>query len=218
MLRIAVLASGRGSNLAALLAAIDDRRLKSQIVGVFSDRANAPALELARENRIPARSQDPAAYSRRADFDEALFNEVQAVQPDLIVCAGYMRLISERAVRRCLGKMINIHPSLLPKYPGLHTHARALAAGDSESGASVHLVIPELDAGPVLAQARVPIHVGDDAAALAARILEREHPLLVACVAAIESGELKLADPALWRGAPMGAALQLSAHDELEMP
>ncbi len=216
MLRIAVLASGRGSNLAALLAAMKDGHLRSRVVGVFSDRAKAPALEMARREGIPALSLDPAAYPRRADFDEALFNEVEAVQPDLIVCAGYMRLISERAVRRFLGKMINIHPSLLPNYPGLHTHARALAAGDAESGASVHLVIPELDAGHVLAQARVAIEAGDDPAALAARILEREHPLLVACVAAIERGELELSEPPRWRGQALAKPLRLSARGELE--
>ena len=216
MLRLAVLASGRGSNLGALLAAIADGRLQSKVVGVFSDRVAAPALELARHHGIPALALDPGAYSRRADFDEALFNEVAAVQPDLIVCAGYMRLISERAVRRFLGKMINIHPSLLPKYPGLHTHARALAAGDAESGASVHLVIPELDAGAVLAQARVPVLPGDEAGTLATRILGREHPLLVACVAAIERGELELSDPLRWQGKTLAAPLQLSARGELE--
>ena len=215
MLRLAVLASGRGSNLGALLAAMADGRLSSRVVGVFSDRATAPALELARQNGIPASALDPAAYSRRADFDEALFNEVAAVQPDLIVCAGYMRLISARAVRRFLGKMINIHPSLLPKYPGLHTHARALAAGDAESGASVHLVIPELDAGTVLAQARVPL-AGDDPARLAARILDREHPLLVACIAALERGELELSGSPRWRGQDLDAPLQLSGRGELE--
>jgi phosphoribosylglycinamide formyltransferase-1 len=217
MLRLAVLASGRGSNLGALLAAIESGRLKARIVGVFSDRANAPALDLARRNGIPALALDPAAHPRRADFDEALFNEVEAVQPDLIVCAGYMRLISEPAVRRFLGKMINIHPSLLPKYPGLNTHARALAAGDAESGASVHLVIPELDAGAVLAQARVPVLPGDEAGALAARILAREHPLLVACVAAIADGELDVSGAPRWRGRLLHAPLQLSGRGELEM-
>jgi phosphoribosylglycinamide formyltransferase-1 len=216
MLRLAVLASGRGSNLAALLAAIAAGTLKSRLVGVFSDRANAPALDLARRNGIPALALDPAAHPRRAEFDEALFSEVEAVQPDLIVCAGYMRLISETAVRRFLGKMINIHPSLLPKYPGLHTHARALAAGDVESGASVHLVIPELDAGAVLAQARVPVLAGDEPSTLAARILAREHPLLVACVAAIADGELEISGSPRWRGQALDAPLQLSARGELE--
>jgi phosphoribosylglycinamide formyltransferase-1 len=127
-----------------------------------------------------------------------------------------MRLISETAVRRFLGKMINIHPSLLPKYPGLHTHARALAAGDVESGASVHLVIPELDAGAVLAQARVPVLAGDEPSTLAARILAREHPLLVACVAAIADGELEISGSPRWRGQALDAPLQLSARGELE--
>ena len=216
LLRIAVLASGRGSNLRALLQAKADAGLAIDIVGVFSDRPGCPALAVAAEAGIATFAQRPADFANRDAYDDQLFSRIAAVQPDLIVCAGYMRLISERAVRRFLGKMINIHPSLLPKYPGLHTHARALAAGDAESGASVHLVIPELDAGAVLAQAPVPVLAGDDPASLAARILGREHPLLVACIAAIEAGDLELSDAPRWRGKPLDAPLQLSARGDLE--
>ena len=216
MLRLAVLASGRGSNLGALLAAIKDGRLNSQVVGVFSDRASAPALEMARQNGIPALSLDPTAYSRRRDFDEALFNEVTAVQPDLIVCAGYMRLISERAVRRFQDRMINIHPSLLPKYPGLDTHARALAAGDREHGASVHVVIPALDAGPVIAQARVPVLACDTCESLTLRVLEREHPLLIQCVKAISEGTITLSGGQIhWNGKLLRSPLLLNSSDQL---
>ena len=216
-MRLAVLASGRGSNLRALLEAGRDGRLDSRVVGVFSDRARAPALAVAREFGVTARAFKPADFADRVAFDDAFFDAVAAIQPDLIVCAGYMRLISDRAVRRFQGKMINIHPSLLPAHPGLDTHARVLAAGDVETGASVHVVTPELDAGPVLAQARVPVHAGDDAAALAERVLGVEHELLVQAVRAIERGELDPAStPPRSMGRTLAAPLQPAAAGELE--
>ena len=190
--RIAVLASGRGSNLQALLDAIASGRLPAQVAGVFSDKPGCGAIAIARRHGLPAVALPPRDYGSRAAHDEALFSEVARVQPDLIVCAGYMRIISEGALRRFEGRMINIHPSLLPKYPGLDTHARALAAGDTEHGASVHAVIPALDAGPLLAQVRVPVRAGDDAAALAQRLLPREHALLVASVDLLASGRARL--------------------------
>lgn len=217
-MRLAVLASGRGSNLRAMLEAGRNGRLASRVVGVFSDRPAAGALSVAREFGVPAHVTRPGDFSARAAFDEALFSAVAAIQPDLIVCAGYMRLISDRAVRRFQGKIINIHPSLLPAYPGLDTHSRVLAAGDAETGASVHVVTPELDGGPVLAQSRVPVHAGDDAAALAQRVLGVEHELLVQVVAAIESGDL---DPSMqnprWRGLPLAAPLRAGAAGNLEI-
>ena len=193
-LRLAVLASGRGSNLQAILAAISQGRLRAQLVGVFSDRARAPALERAREAGVPAEAIAAKAFATRDQFDEHLFSRVDAVHPDLIVCAGYMRLISDAAVAAHTGRMINIHPSLLPAFKGLHTHEQALAAGVAWHGASVHYVTAELDGGPVIAQARVPVHAGDDAATLAARVLEREHPLLVACLQHIADGRVQLID------------------------
>jgi phosphoribosylglycinamide formyltransferase-1 len=216
-MRLAVLASGRGSNLRALLEATRGGRLHSRVVGLFSDRPAAPALTVAREFGVPAHVTRPADFASRVAFDEALFSAVASVQPDLIVCAGYMRLISERAVRRFQGKMINIHPSLLPAYPGLDTHARVLAAGDAESGASVHVVTTELDGGPVLAQARVPVLAGDDADVLARRVLGVEHELLVQVVAAIERGELDpSSDPPRWHGQALQAPLRAGATGTLE--
>jgi phosphoribosylglycinamide formyltransferase-1 len=218
-MRLVVLASGRGSNLRALLEAGRDGRLASRVVAVFSDRAQAPALALARESGVSAKAFKPADFADRVAHDEALFEGVAAVQPDLIVCAGYMRLISDRAVRRFQGKMINIHPSLLPAHPGLDTHARVLAAGDAETGASVHVVTPELDGGPVLAQSRVPVRAGDDAAALAARVLDVEHELLVQVVGAIERGELDPAStPPRWQGHALAAPLRAGAAGRLEEP
>ena len=213
-LRIAVLASGRGSNLRALCQAADRGALAAQVVGVFSDKPDSGALAFARARGLSAEAFRPKDFASREAHDESLFNAVAGVQPDLIVCAGYMRLISAAAVRRFQGRMINIHPSLLPKYPGLDTHARALAAGDAEHGASVHGVIPALDAGPVLAQARVPVRATDTAATLAARVLDREHPLLVATVAALASGRLHLCPEHVeFDGRPLAAPLQLGADD-----
>jgi len=187
-LRIAVLASGRGSNLQALLDAQDGSTFA--VVGVFSDRANAPALDRAAAAGVPAIAIEPTGFATREAFDAALCDAIDTCSPDLVVCAGYLRILSDAAVERYAGRMINIHPSLLPKFPGLRTHAQAIAAGDAEHGASVHYVIPALDAGPRIAQARVPVRPGDTPAQLAARVLEREHPLLVACVRAIAEGRV----------------------------
>lgn len=214
--RIAVLASGRGSNLRALIEARQRGELAADVVGVFSDKPDCGAIALAREQGIENLAIRPRDSPSREVFDEQLFSAVAAVQPDLIVCAGYMRLISEAAVRRCQGRMINIHPSLLPKYPGLDTHARALGAGDAEHGASVHVVIPALDSGPVLAQARIVIGAGDTPETLARRLLDREHPLLVATVGLIASGRLRLgADSATFDGAPLRQPLRLDEDNRL---
>jgi len=181
-LRVAVLVSGRGSNLQALIDAQASGRLPIELVGVFSDQPKAHALERARAAGIPAHACAPRDHKGRTAFDEALFGQVAAVQPKLIVCAGYMRIVSAAVVERWLGRMINIHPSLLPAYPGLHTHERVLAAGDAEHGASVHFVTPELDGGPVIAQARLPVQPGDTPATLAERLLPLEHALMIATV------------------------------------
>ena len=211
-----MLASGRGTNLQALLAAIEGGRLRASIVGVFSDRAVAPVLARAREAGLQAESIRPRDFANRIEFDAALFARVDAVQPDLIVCAGYMRLLSEREVDARRGRMINIHPSLLPAFKGLHTHEQALAAGAPVHGASVHYVTPELDGGPVIAQARVPVLPGDDADALAARVLVREHPLLVATVELIAAARVALRDDGVHvDGRRLAAPLQLSPDGTL---
>ncbi len=217
-MRIAVLASGRGSNLRALLAAERDGRLGgARVEGVFSDRADAGAVASAAAAGRTAVALSPRDFADRLAFDTALFDRVLAIEPDLVVCAGYMRILSAAAIWRAAGRIINIHPSLLPKYPGLDTYARALAAGDSEHGASVHQVVPAVDAGPVLARATVPILPGDDVAALQARVLLREHPLLVAVVCAIAEGQLTLGPATLaWCGNPLHAGLSLTGDNRLE--
>ncbi len=186
--RLAVLASGRGSNLQALLDAIADGSLPAAVVGVFSDRPDAPALAMVPEaRRWSARPRD---YADRAAFDAALADAVAAVAPDWVVCAGYMRILGGDFIARFAGRLLNIHPSLLPRHRGLHTHAAALAAGDAEHGASVHFVTPELDAGAVIAQVRLPVRAGDTPETLAARLLPLEHRLLVATVGLAVAGRL----------------------------
>jgi phosphoribosylglycinamide formyltransferase-1 len=216
-LRVAVLVSGRGSNLRALIEAQQNAHLPIEIVGVFSDKADCQALALAEQAAIPTTALSARDFATREAFDDALFDRIAAVQPDLIVCAGYMRIISDAAVRRFEGRMINIHPSLLPKYPGLQTHARAIAAGDREHGASVHRVIPALDAGPVLAQARVAVHPGDTAETLARRVLAREHALLVQSVRWLAERRASLAGTEFHRdGQPLSAPLLLNDQNQLE--
>lgn len=195
-LRIAVLASGRGSNLQAILDAIAAGSLDASVVGVFSDRPDAAALQ-----RVPAElrwSRAPSGFPDRAAFDAALGDAVAACAPDWIVCAGYMRILGTAFVQRFRGRLLNIHPSLLPRHRGLHTHARALAAGDAEHGASVHFVSPELDAGAVLAQAAIAITPDDTADSLAARVLALEHPLLLAVLQWAAAGRICEQDGQAW--------------------
>lgn len=180
-LRVAVLLSGRGSNLLALIEAAA-RGLPIQLVGAFGDRADAPGLARASAAGIATASFNPKQYSYKAAFEAALFDAVAAVGAELVVLAGFMRVLSAATVEHWRGRLINIHPSLLPKFQGLHTHARALEAGESEHGASVHFVTPVLDGGPVLMQTRLPIQSDDTAESLAARLLPLEHQLLVASV------------------------------------
>ena len=215
-LRVAVLASGRGSNLQALLDAIAAGTLHARIVGVFSDKPACGAITIARTHGVHTVAIRPVDCADRGAHDEALFSEIAAVQPDLIVCAGYMRIIGAPALSRFEGRMINIHPSLLPRHPGLDTHGRALAAGDAEHGASVHAVIPALDAGPLLAQVRVPVVEGDDAATLSQRLLPREHALLVACARLFAQRRVQLhADHVQLDGRRLVAPLQLDAANHL---
>lgn len=218
-LRLAVLASGRGTNLGAILHAIADGSLDACVAGVFSDRASAPVLQRARGAGIPGLAFDATAYPDRPAFDEAVFSAVDAVQPDLIVMAGYMRLVSAGVVIPRIGRMLNIHPSLLPAFKGLHTHRQALDAGAQVHGASVHVVTPVLDDGQVIAQARVEVSAADTPESLAARVLAREHPLLVDTLRLFAGGRLA------WRGdaialdtKPLASPLQLGATDHLDVP
>ncbi|GLQ88890.1 phosphoribosylglycinamide formyltransferase [Dyella flagellata] len=193
-LRIAVLASGRGSNFAALLAARERGELPVEFVLVATDKAAAPVLQLAQMAGIPTMVLDPRDYADRRAYDFALFDRIGASKPDLLVLAGFMRIIDGEALKPWVGRMINIHPSLLPKYRGLHTHRRALKAGDLQHGASVHYVTAELDGGPVIAQASMPVEAGDDESTLAERLLPLEHQLLPAVVALIAAGRLALGE------------------------
>ncbi|HEY4531256.1 MAG TPA: phosphoribosylglycinamide formyltransferase [Luteimonas sp.] len=214
--RLAVLASGRGSNLQAILDAIASGTLDARVVGVFGDRAKAFALQRARDAGIPARALRPRDYPGRDGFDAALFAEVATVRPDFIVCAGYMRLLGAAALAPWAGRILNIHPSLLPDFKGLDTHARALAVGVPEHGASVHFVTADLDGGPVVAQARVPVLEGDDADTLAARVLATEHPLMVATLQLLCAGRVALrGDVVHLDGQPLAAPLQLTANSRL---
>jgi phosphoribosylglycinamide formyltransferase-1 len=212
--RIAVLASGRGSNLQAILDAIAAQRLDAQVVAVLSDKPEASALLKVSPDQRWARS--PKDFPDRAAFDAAMADALDAFAPDWIVCAGYMRILGPAFVARFDGRLVNIHPSLLPLYKGLHTHARALQAGDAEHGASVHFVVPELDAGTVLAQARVPVQAGDTADALALRVLAVEHPLLIASLALLVSGRVtEQAGQLQLDGHPLFSPLRLDCAGQL---
>lgn len=212
--RLAVLVSGQGSNLQALLEAIADGRLDADVVGVFSDRPAAPALERV----APALRWSRAArtYPERAAFDAELADAVAATAPDWVFCAGYMRILDACFVRRFQGRLLNVHPSLLPRYKGLHTHARALQAGDTEHGASVHFVVPALDAGAVVAQAPIPILPGDSPPSLAERLLPHEHRLVVAVMVLACSGRLAERDgQALLDGQTLFTPLRLDSTGHL---
>jgi len=212
-LRIAVLASGRGSNLAALIAARDAGTLPVEFVLVASDKASAGALRLAEAAGIPTLALNPKSYPDRPTFDRELFGRIAASGADLLVLAGFMRVIDGSALAPWAGRIVNIHPSLLPKYRGLHTHRRALEAGDAEHGASVHFVTAELDGGPLIAQARLAIETGDDEETLARRLLPLEHRLLPAVVALVAAHRLALGEAGvLLDGQPLRAPLQLGEH------
>ena len=212
--RIAVLASGRGSNLQAILQAIADNTLDAEVVGVFSDKPTAPALR-----QVPAArrwSARPTAFPDRAAYEAALADAVASTRPDWVVCAGYMRILGDAFITRFRGRLLNIHPSLLPKHRGLHTHARAIAAGDPEHGASVHFVIPELDAGAVIARVKVPVLPGDTPETLAARLLPREHALLVVVLGLASEGHLaEQEDVTRCHGQPLLNPLSLDSADRL---
>lgn len=171
MKRIVVLISGRGSNMQALL----DAHLNAAVAAVVSNVPDAGGLATAQAHGIPTAVIDHRLYRDRATFDAALAAEIDRHQPDLVVLAGFMRVLTEGLVQRYAGRMLNIHPSLLPAFPGLHTHRRALAAGVRVHGCTVHFVTADLDHGPIVVQAAVPVLAGDTEQALAARVLAQEH-------------------------------------------
>ena len=177
MKRVAILISGGGSNMLALLSDMVGDHPARPVLVASNDPA-AGGLAKAAALGVPTAAVDHRTFGRdRAGFEAELLNPILDAAPDILCLAGFMRVLTPDFVRRFEGRMLNIHPSLLPKYPGLHTHQRAIDAGDTEAGCTVHLVTPELDGGPILGQARVPILPGDSADTLAARVLVQEHQL-----------------------------------------
>jgi phosphoribosylglycinamide formyltransferase 1 len=192
--KLAILISGRGSNMASLARACEAGRCPARVVAVIASRADSPGVALARELGLRVEVMPHAAYAERAAYDDALEQRLGAMQVDLVALAGFMRILGDGFVQRFDGRLVNIHPSLLPSFPGLDTHARALAAGVRAHGATVHLVTPTLDHGPILAQAVVSVRSDDDAASLGARVLRAEHRLYPAVVRWILEDRVRVSD------------------------
>jgi phosphoribosylglycinamide formyltransferase-1 len=192
--RISVLISGRGSNLGALIEATRAAAFRGAITHVISNRPGAGGLAHAEGHAIATAVVDHQRFASREAFEEKLAETVDAGAPDLVILAGFMRVLSCDFVERYRGRMLNIHPSLLPAYPGLHTHRRALADGVRIHGCTVHFVTSEVDVGPIVAQAAVPVLPGDDEESLAARVLAQEHRLLPAAARWFCAGQLALVD------------------------
>ena len=192
--RITILISGRGSNMAALIDAAAAGRIHGAVTQVISNRADAAGLDTAQMHGIATTVVDHRAHASRAAFDDALSAVIDRSEPDLIVLAGFMRILGADFVQRYAGRMLNIHPSLLPAYPGTDTHRRALADRAARHGCTVHFVTPDVDGGPIVAQAEVPIRSDDDSESLAARVLAEEHRLLPQVVGWFCDGRLRLAN------------------------
>jgi len=175
--KLVILLSGSGSNLQAFIDACNNGELPATIAAVISNKADAMGLQRARDAGIATAVVDHRQYPDRESFDTELMRVIDSHQPDLVILAGFMRILTPGFVRHYAGRLMNIHPSLLPKYPGLNTHARAIEAGDREAGATVHFVTEELDGGPPIVQARVPVRENDTPETLAARVLSKEHAI-----------------------------------------
>jgi len=198
MYKIVVLISGGGSNLQAIIDNIQAGNIKAEISAVISNRADAFGLERAEKSGIDNHVLDHTVFGSRESFDESLSQIIDSYEPDLIVLAGFMRILSDEFVEHFHGKMINIHPSLLPKYKGLSTHQRALESGDNEHGASVHFVIPELDAGTIIIQGIVPIEANDTPHELQQRVHKIEHQIYPQAVKYLAEEGLALQDGELF--------------------
>ena len=196
MKRIVCLISGRGSNLESILRAAEAEcwaaEVPARVVAVISNRADAPGLAIASAQDVPVAVVEHQRFASREQFDARLAESIEAHSPDLVVLAGFMRILGPAFVRRYEGRMLNIHPSLLPAFPGLHTHQRAIDAGCKLAGASVHFVTPELDHGPIVLQSVVPVLAGDDAGVLAARVLATEHRIYPLAVRWFVEGRLRI--------------------------
>jgi len=189
--RTVIMVSGSGTNLQAI---IDAAVPEIDIVAVVSDNPGAYGLQRAQDAGIAGVTVDYKSYENRADFDQALLETIQQIDPELIVLAGFMRILDDALVNAYTGRMLNIHPSLLPDYPGLNTYQRALDAGESHHGTTVHFVIPELDAGPAVLQYRVAITPDDTAETLAARVQQGEYQIYPLAIARVASGQLQMRD------------------------
>jgi len=191
-LRVVVLISGSGSNLQALIDQTASGELPIDIVAVISNRPDVQGLARAASANIPTQVLDHKDFSKRDEFDRALMAAIDIFSPGLVVLAGFMRILTAEFTHHYLGRMLNIHPSLLPKFQGLHTHQRALEAGETHHGVTVHFVTDELDGGPAVVQARVPILPTDDAAALAKRVQRQEHVIYPLAVKWFALGQLQM--------------------------
>lgn len=214
-LQLAILISGRGSNMAAIARACLDGRINARVNVVISDRPGVAGLTTASNLGIDAQTISWQSAGDREVFERELSVAIDAHHPDLIVLAGFMRILSPRFAERYAGRMLNIHPSLLPKYRGLHTHRRALEAVDTEHGASVHFVTAELDGGPVVLQSRVPVHPGDTESDLSARVQATEHIIYPRVIELLAEGRLAWREGRVWLdGKALDAPLveDLSAH------
>ena len=194
MLHIVVLISGNGSNLQAIIDDIHDDEIDARVVAVISNTKEAYGLQRAEQAGIDTHVVDSKNSTSRKEYDQQLQQQIDKYQPDLIVLAGFMRILTDDFVNHFHGQLINIHPSLLPKYQGLNTHQRVLDANDTHHGASVHFVIPELDAGPLILQAEVPIHSNDTVALLAQRVRDQEHIIYPLVIKWFAEGRIKMVD------------------------
>ncbi|WP_269505995.1 phosphoribosylglycinamide formyltransferase [Burkholderia sp. IMCC1007] len=192
MKKLVILISGRGSNMEAIVRACAQERWPAEIAAVIANRPDAAGLAFAASHGVATAVVDHRSFDGRDSFDAALAAEIDRFAPDLVVLAGFMRILTPDFVRRYEGRLLNIHPSLLPSFKGIHTHQQALDAGVALHGASVHFVIPELDSGAIVAQGAVPVRAGDDAAALAQRVLTVEHVLYPRAVRWFVEGRLRL--------------------------
>ncbi|OQP85729.1 phosphoribosylglycinamide formyltransferase [Rhizobium rhizosphaerae] len=190
--RVVVMISGGGSNMLALAKAASEPGFPAEIVGVISDRRDAGGLTKAAALGLPALALERRDYDSKAAHEAAVLDALAGFSPDLICLAGYMRLLSGAFIQRYEGRILNIHPSLLPLYPGLHTHSRAIEAGDAEAGCTVHFVTEGMDEGPAIVQARVPILPGDTPETLAARVLTEEHRVYAQALRDVAEGRVRM--------------------------
>lgn len=209
--KAAILISGGGTNLQAFIDAVDAGTLDIDLGVVLSNRKDAFGLTRAADAGIATICVPHAAYKSRGDFDAAVVKALAKYEPDLIVLAGFMRILTPRFIGHFDGRILNIHPSLLPKYPGLNTHQRAIEAGDAWHGSTVHFATEELDGGPCIIQGRVPVLADDDAPALASRVLAIEHQIYPEAAALFAAGRLRYRDGSAWLdGEPLAKPLQRS--------